>query len=173
MRTRRRFIAEWIGAREAPRSAGATCRPVPADARSDRAVADDVFAPLRDWPRYAYNGAQVLQAHLRRRTEYQSAVVADRDLAVTDGNATEATPDQWQALQRARALVPNATVTLRTHRLSWKAYPKAPAMTVYGLLVAQSVGPLTVRREFESPAATPSDSAKSAGSVAAERMTLT
>ena len=55
-------------------------------------------------------------------------------------------------VQRARALMPNATITLRTHRLTWKSDPKAPPLTLHGLLVTLSVGPLTVRREFSFPA---------------------
>jgi hypothetical protein len=147
-----RFIAEWIaakGSRDQQERQTAGLLPMN---EAIEAIADEVFAPLRDWPRYAYNGAQVLQGHLRLRAEYHSAVVTNRDLAVTDANATEATPDQWQAVLRARALVPDGTVTLRTHRLTWKSDPKAPAITLHGLLVAQSVGPLALRREFEVPA---------------------
>jgi hypothetical protein len=152
---KKRFIAEWIaanGTRDQQERQAAGLLPMN---EAIEAIADDVFVPLRDWPRYAYNGAQVLQGHLRRRAEYQSAVITTRDLVISDGNATEATPDQWQAVQRLRALVPDATVTLRTHRLTWKSDPKAPAITLHGLLVAQSVGPLALRREFTIPVACP------------------
>jgi hypothetical protein len=159
---KKRFIAEWIASKGSrDQQERHTAGLLPLNEAID-AIADNAFAPFGDWPRYAYNGAQVLQVQLRRRAEYQNAVVADRDLAVTDANATEATPAQWQAVQRARALVPNATVTLRSHRLTWKADPTAPAVTLHGLLVTQSVGPVTVRREFEIPASTQSDIAKSA-----------
>ena len=148
---KKRFIAEWIAAKGSrDQQERQTAGLLPMSEAID-AIADDVFAALGDWPRYSYNGAPVLQGHLRRRPEYQSAVVTDRDLAVTDSNATEATPGQWHAVQRARTLVPHATVTLRTHRLTLRSDPKAPAITLHGLLVVQSIGPLTVRREFAVP----------------------
>jgi len=62
--------------------------------------------------------------------------VAVQNVSLSEfANATEATPDRWQAAQRARALMPNATVTLGMHRLMWKSDPNAPALTLHGLLV--------------------------------------
>jgi hypothetical protein len=148
---KKRFIAEWVaakGCRDQQERQTAGLLPM---TEVIEAIADEAFAPLREWPRYSYNGAEVLQAHLRLHAEYQDAVITDRDLAVADGNATEATRDQWQNAQRARALMPNATITLRMHRLTWKSDPNAPALTLHGLLVTLSVGPLTVRREFSFP----------------------
>ena len=51
-------------------------------------------------------------------------------------------------MQEAKALLPDATITLRVHKLTWKGKPQAPALMLFGLLVTQKVGPLTLRREY-------------------------
>ena len=67
------------------------------------AIADKMFEALRDWPRYVRNGTEVMQAHLRRYPEYNDAVITERDLAVSDDNATQASAAQWAHAQEARA----------------------------------------------------------------------
>ena len=115
------------------------------------AIADKMFEPLRDWPRYVRNGTEVMQAHLRRYPEYNDAVITERDLAVSDDDATQASAAQWARAQEARALLPDATVTLRSHRLTWRQHPEAPGLTLYGLLVVRTFGPIVLRREFAVP----------------------
>lgn len=148
---KRRFIAAWIAAKgtQDQRERHAVGL-LPVTEIVD-AMADEAFAPLCDWPRYKRNGAAVLQAHVRRHPQYKDAVITDRDVAVIDANASEATAGQWQAVQRAKALLPEATVTLRAHRLTWRADVNAPTVTVYGLLLVVNSGPITVRREFSVP----------------------
>jgi hypothetical protein len=92
-----------------------------------------------------------MQAHLRRYPDYKDAVMTERDLAVADDNAVQATAAQWARAQEARAILPDATVTLRSHRLTWRGRPEAPALTLYGLLVVRRLGPIIVRREFAVP----------------------
>jgi hypothetical protein len=143
-----RFMADWIAAngtsdQKARQLAGLLPMPEVIEA-----IADAALSPLGEWPRYVRNGAEVLQAHLRRAPQYADLVIAPGDLVVVDRDATEATAEQWASLQDLRAALPDATVTLRSHRLSWKADPKAPSLTVYGLLVTRPVGPFVVRREF-------------------------
>lgn len=115
------------------------------------AMADEVFAALRDWPLYSRNGPELMQAHLRRYKQFEGAVLTELDLAVADSDAVNATAEQWASVQKARALLPNATVTLRTHRLTWRRHPDAPSLALYGLLVVGNVGPIVLRREFEVP----------------------
>jgi hypothetical protein len=146
-----RFIAAWIAAKgthdQRERHAVGL---LPVSEAVD-AIADEAFARLGDWPRYERNGAAVLQAHVRHYPQYKDAIITERDLAVIDGNASEATATQWQAVQRAKALLSEATVTLRAHRLTWRADVNAPTVTVYGLLLVVNCGPITVRREFSVP----------------------
>ena len=85
---------------------------------------------------------------MRQYPQYHRAVVTPLDLAITDEDAVEATADQWARAQEARAMLANATVTLRTHRLTWRPHPEAPTLTLHGLLVVRNVGPLVLRREF-------------------------
>lgn len=79
------------------------------------------------------------------------AWITERDLAVTDENAVQASAAQWARTQEARAILPDASVTLRSHRLTWRRHPEAPALTLYGLLVVRTVGPMVFRREFAVP----------------------
>lgn len=146
-----RFIAEWIAAKGTPdqqqrHSVGLLPMPEVIEA-----IADEAFAALREWPRYARNGPEMMQAHIRRYPEYERAVITERDLAVVDADAVQASPAQWARAQDARAILPDATVTLRTHRLTWRGHPDAPALTLYGLLLVRNVGPLVLRREFAVP----------------------
>lgn len=116
-----------------------------------KAMADEAFTTLRDWPQYVRNGPALMQAHLRRYPQFERAVVTELDLAVADGDAVNATSNQWARVQEARALLPDATVTLRAHRLTWRRHAEAPSLTLYGLLVVRSVGPIVLRREFAVP----------------------
>lgn len=146
-----RFIAEWIAAHGSADQAERQAAGLLPVAEAIEAIADAAFAPLHDWPRYERNGAAVLQAHIRQHPNYRHAVVSGGELAVNDANATEATTVQWHAVQRARSLLPNATVTLRAHRLMWKSDANAPSLTVFGVLLVVNSGPITVRREFRIP----------------------
>ena len=145
------FIAAWIAAKGSHDQRERHAVGLLPVTEAVDAIADEAFAPLRDWPRYKRNGAAVLQAHVRHHPQYKDAIITDRDLTVIDGNASEATAPQWQAVQRAKALLSEATVTLRAHRLTWQTDVNAPTVTVYGLLLIVRCGPVTVRREFIVP----------------------
>jgi hypothetical protein len=67
---------------------------------------------------------------------------------VTSVDAKEMTAAQWAAVQDIRRLLPDATVTLRTHKLAWKHDSDAPTLTICGLVVTSRVGPFTLRREY-------------------------
>jgi hypothetical protein len=145
------LVAEWIAANGTPEQRERQANGLLPFQEAREAIADTLFEPLRDWPRYVRNGAAVLQAHLRRYPEYKNVVMTERDLAVSDDNAVQATAAQWARAQEARALLPDATVTLRSHRLTWRGHPDAPALTLYGLLVVRTFGPIILRREFAVP----------------------
>lgn len=146
-----RFVAEWIVANGTPEQQDRQAKGLLPFDEGREAMADKMFEPLRDWPRYVRNGPALMQAHLRRYPEFNDAVITERELAVSDDNAVEATAAQWARAQEARAMLPDATVTLRSHRLTWRGHPEAPALTLYGLLVVRTLGPIVLRREFAVP----------------------
>jgi hypothetical protein len=146
-----RFVAEWIAAHGTPDQQERQSNGLLPFEEAREAIADRALEPLQEWPRYIRNGAAVLQAHLRRYPQYTDVVITERDLAVADDNAVHATAAQWARVQEARATLPDATVTLRSHRLTWREHPEAPALTLYGLLIVRTVGPILLRREFAVP----------------------
>lgn len=146
-----RIVAEWIAANGSPDQQDRQAKGLLPFHEAREAIADKMFEALRDWPRYVRNGTEVMQSHLRRYPEYKDAVITERDLAVSDDDATQASSAQWARAQEARALLPDATVTLRSHRLTWREHPEAPGLTLYGLLVVRTFGPIVLRREFAVP----------------------
>ena len=111
-------------------------------------MADEALTALGDRPRYVRDGVERLQTHLRQFPQYADVVVARSELSVVSGNADHATEAQWQLQQELQALLPDASVTLRIHRLTWKADSAAPRLTQFGVLVARRIGPFTIRREY-------------------------
>ncbi|HVL69371.1 MAG TPA: hypothetical protein VM364_19090 [Vicinamibacterales bacterium] len=148
---KKQVVAEWIATNGTPDQQDRQAKGLLPFHEAREAIADKMFEPLRDWPPYARNGPAIMEAHLRRYPEYKDAVITERDLAVSDENATQASAAQWARAQEARALLPDATVTLRSHRLTWREHPEAPALTLYGLLVVRTFGPIVLRREFAVP----------------------
>jgi hypothetical protein len=113
-------------------------------------IADHLFAPARDFPLYPHDGPACLQAHLRTLPEYAEAVVTRADLAHTFEDAKAATGAHWERVQAIQRALPTATVTVRFHRLLWRKNLKAPAVTRYGVIAVHTLGPLTLRREYEA-----------------------
>ena len=148
---KKRFIAEWVAshgtAEQQDRQAVGV---LPIDEALE-ALADETFAVLQDRPRYTRDGVARLQASLRQDPRYVDAVVTAGTLSVISANAVKATAVQWALVKEVQSLVPNATVTLRVHRLSWKQDPRASTLTVFGVLVTVTHGPFTLRREYEAP----------------------
>jgi hypothetical protein len=52
-------------------------------------------------------------------------------------------------MQDIQRTMPNATVTLREHRLAWKGNAHVPALTIISVLVTLKRGPLVLRREYD------------------------
>lgn len=145
---KKRLVAEWVAAHGTPEQQARHAAGVLPMSEAIGGMTDQAFAALGDWPRYQRDGAARLQAHLRQFPQYSEAVVSALDLEVTSKTAVTATAEQWAAVQRIQALVPDATVTLREHRLRWKRDSAAPTLTVVGVLVVARSGSLTLRREF-------------------------
>jgi hypothetical protein len=148
---KKRAVGAWVTERGTPDQRERYAAGLLPMAEVLEAMADEAFAALRDWPLYVRNGPEVMQAHVRRYLQYQQAVLTELDLAVVDADAVTATADQWARAQEARKVLPDATVTLRSHRLTWRCHPEAPPLTLYGLLVVCTVGPIVLRREFGVP----------------------
>lgn len=148
---KKRVIAQWIAAHGTPEQQGRHAAGVLPMAEAIEAMADEAFAAIVDHDRYVRDGADRLQVHLRQVPKYAIAVVSSSDLIVTSKEATQATAAQWALVRALRAALPDATVTLRMHRLAWKCDADAPTLTVYGLLVTRKVGPFTFRREYVAP----------------------
>ena len=146
-----RFIAEWIAANGKPDQQQRHAAGLLPLREVMEAMAEEAFAPLREWPRYERNGPALMQAHVRRYPRYEDVLITARELAVEDADAVQASASQWTRAQEARVILPDAIVTLRTHRLTWRGHADVPALTLYGLLVARTMGPFVVRREFTVP----------------------
>ena len=115
------------------------------------ALTEEAFAGLNGQPRYEMDGAARLQTHLRAAIGRADLVVGPADLQVAGVDATSATSGQWAVVRQLKAELPDADVTLREHRLSWRRDPAQPGLTVFGALVTRQVGPFIVRREFAVP----------------------
>ena len=94
------------------------------------ALTDEAFSTVKDQPRYPLDGAARLQDHLRAVTGRANIVVATADLQVIGADATAATAAQWAVIQQLQSRLPDADVTLREHRLSWRRDPALPGLTV-------------------------------------------
>jgi len=148
---KKRLIAEWIAAHGTPEQRGRQAAGVLPMAEAIEAMTDEAFVVIGDRPRYLRDGAERLQAHLRQSPQYANAVVTTADLVVTSKNAAQATAAQWALVQELQAALPDATIVLRVHRLTWKRDPQAPTLTINGVLVTRKVGPFTLRREYAAP----------------------
>ena len=150
---KKRYIAEWIAAHgTADQQARQAAGVLPMDEAID-AITDQAFTVLASRPRYEHDGIERLQTHLRQFREHADAVIVREDLLVTNTDAKQMSAEQWGAVQEIQRLLPEATVTLRTHKVAWKRGSNTALPPLFAALVTQRVGPLTVRREYVAPAA--------------------
>ena len=146
---KKKFAADWIAAhgtqdQQVRQAAGVQSIEEAIDAMTDRA-----FRPLGDRPRYVPDGVSRIQEALNGRMPAGGeATVSAADVAVSSTNAETMTAAQWAAITEIRAILPDATVVLRLHSVSWKR-DRTITVSCFGVLVTQRVGPFTVRREFE------------------------
>lgn len=147
---KRRAIADWVERRGTPDQKARHAAGVLPLEEALEGLADEAFAIVGDRPRYIRDGVERLQAHLRQFPRYTEVVIARSELEVVSSDAGQATEAQWHLQQDLEALLPDASVTLRIHRLMWKRDPEAPSLTQFGVLVARRIGPFTLRREYLS-----------------------
>lgn len=148
---KKRLVAEWTARNGSPEQQQRQAAGVLPMEEVVSGMEDEAFAVLAEQPRYLRNGVERLQAHLRKFTQHVNAVVGPGELAITRVDAVKATADQWAFVQQLQSALPDATVTLREHRLSWQRDRRALGITVFGAMVARKIGPFTFRREFAAP----------------------
>ncbi len=148
---RERVIAEWVATREKPDQQSRHAAGVLSIKEVLEGMADDVLAAAGDRPQYVRDGISRLEVHLRQFPQYANVVISKAGFLVTSANAEHANEGQWALKQELLSLLPDATFTLRLHRLACTKDPKAPTLTQFGVLVARRVGPFTLRREFLAP----------------------
>jgi hypothetical protein len=145
---KKHVIAEWVAAYGTPDQKERQAAGVLPMDEAIEAITDQTFAALGSRPRYVQDGVDRLQEHLRRVPEFGNMPVSRSDLVVTSTNVDRMTAAQWALVNDVRALVPDATVTLRAHKIGWKRDPRIAVGPVFGVLVTSRVGPFTVRREY-------------------------
>jgi len=146
-----RLVAEWVAAHGSEDQRGRHAAGLLPIAEVIDAFTDDAFATVIDVPRYPLDGVERLQAHLRSATGRSTIVVPASELEIVGLNATDASAADWAVMQQLKSRLPDADVTLREHRLSWRRDPTLPALSLYGVLVTRRVGPFVLRREFAVP----------------------
>ena len=147
-----RVIAEWVADARIRGPARPARRRTAARRRSDRRahrrrlrrVAD--VSPVPAGRRRAAAG--IICGAVTGRT---NIVVAAAELQIVGVDATVASAAQWAVIQQLKSRLPDADVTLREHRLSWRRDPALPGLSVHGVLVTRHVGPFILRREFAVP----------------------
>jgi predicted phosphohydrolase len=114
-------------------------------------ITDEAFRALASRPRYLHDGIERLQQHVRQFHQHADAVVTRDDVVVTSADAKHMTAPQWTTVQEIQTTLPGATVTLRTHHVTWKRDSKIALAPIFGVLVTQRGGPFTLRREYVAP----------------------
>ena len=155
---KRRLIAEWAATRATDEQRARYEVGVLPVAEAVEALTDEAFSALADQPRYPLDGPARLQAYLRAATGRGDLIVGADQVEVMGSDAKSATAAQWAVVRQLKATLPDANVTLRAHRLSWRrrsgrAQPDrggrpgdAPGRTIYpaaGVRRAREVTPPT------------------------------
>lgn len=147
---KKRYLAAWIaetGTTEQQERQAAGVLPMD---EAIEALTDQALAALSDVPRYATDGAERLQAHLRALPDHAGVTITCTDLMITGTNAVKATADQWRQIQAIQRAIPDAAVVLRAHKIVWRREPSSPPLTLFGILVTKRLGPFTLRREYNA-----------------------
>jgi hypothetical protein len=112
------------------------------------AFTEHAFAALRDRRLYTRDGRERLEAHLNRIPEFAGARVMPGDLTIVSTDVMQMTAAQWALVNGFKKDAPEATVTLRQHKIGWKRDPRVTLPPVFGILVTQRVRLFTLRREY-------------------------
>ena len=148
---KKQVVAEWVAQygtlqQQARQAAGVLPMEEVIEAMTDQA-----FEAGNGFEAYAFDGAKRLEQRLRELPQYANIVVTPASVTIFNTEAVKATDAQWARVQELQPVFPDATVTLREHRISWKGDAAAPTLTLYGVLVTRKVGPFDLRREYAAP----------------------
>jgi len=146
---KKQFAANWIAEHGTPEQRTRQEAGVLPIEEAIEVITDHAFARLSERPRYVADGAaRIHEALVRLAGPSLDTVVSPADVSVTSSTAETMTAQQWAMVTEFRALLPDAAVALRVHRVSWKKDPAVSVDPAFGILVSQRVGPFTLRREF-------------------------
>lgn len=147
---KKRFVAEWIAANGTEEQRGRQAAGVLPMSEAIDAITDHAFHHFHGHALYVRDGAEQLQAQIRRLSQYADATITADQLLVTSANAVKATQAQWALVKEIESLKPDATVALRVHKVAWKQHQDAAAV-IMSVLVTCKHGPFTLRREYAAP----------------------
>jgi hypothetical protein len=148
---KKQVVAEWVAQFGTPQQQARQAAGVLPMEEVIEAMTDQAFEAGNGFERYAFDGATRLQQRLREFPQYAGVVVTPPNVIIFNTDAVKATDAQWAIVQALQRVFPDATVTLREHRISWKCDADAPTVTIHGVLVTRKVGPFDLRREYAAP----------------------
>jgi hypothetical protein len=146
---KKRFAAEWIANHGTPEQQARQAAGVLPIEETIEAMTDHAFAALADLARYVADGAAQIQDAVKHPSPGEPPV-SPADVIVTSSNAETMTASQWATVCKIRERIPDATVVIRVHDVSWKKDRTITAGPFLGALVTQRVGPFTLRREYDA-----------------------
>jgi hypothetical protein len=145
---KKRFAATWIAEHGTPEQRVRQAAGVLPIEETIEAMTDHAFAALADLARYVADGPAQIQNAVKRLTLGSEPMVSTADVIVTSSNAETMTASQWAIVGKIRERIPDATVILRVHNVSWKKDRTIAVGPFFGIRVTKWLGPFTLRREF-------------------------
>ena len=146
-----RVAAEWIAMHGTPEQQARQAAGVLPLSEAIEVMTDHAFAALADRDRYRHDGLARLQELVRTYQQHRDVMLHPRDLLVTSADARQMTAEHFEAVSEFRRLLPEATVTVRVHKLAWRSNPRVALPPLYGIVVTLRVGPFAFRREYVLP----------------------
>ncbi len=150
---KKRFASAWIAEHGIPEQRARQAAGVLPLEEAIETMTDHAFAALSDFSQYVADGVSRIQDAVNSRMGGMGGsetTASPSDVIVTSSTAATMTASQWAAIAKIRSLVPDATVVLRIHDVSWKKDRTIAVGPFFGILVTQRVGPFTLRREYDA-----------------------
>src|SRR5262249_19793772 len=143
---KKQIVAEWVAQYATPQQQARQAAGVLPMEEVIEEMTDQAFEVGNGFERYAFDGAARLQQRLRELSQYANVVITPNNITIFNTDAVKASDAQWTLVQELQRMFPDATVTLREHRICWKGDADAPTLTRHGVLVTRKVGPFDLRR---------------------------
>jgi len=115
------------------------------------AIADRVFAPLQEYPRYIHNAHSDLVALYSREAKDDAARILSTDTKIESGPVVHLSSAQWTTFASMQALLPSALFSVRRYRIYWSQRPRRhdPHLVQVAILVKYRSAPLTLLRSYQ------------------------